>query len=91
MKHDSVRAWSLYECVSEGSLLSIEKFRLYFIFSSCLCITHIKIHKCFVYSGNQGNTVSLLFISAACFVYSGNQGNTVSLLFISAALLCLQR
>ncbi len=49
------------------------------------------MQRCFVYSGNQGNTVSLLFISAALLCYSGNQGNTVSLLFISAALLCLQR
>ncbi len=32
--------------MSEGYLLSLEKFRLYFLFSSCLCIMHINIYTC---------------------------------------------
>uniref|UniRef100_A0A672MQQ8 Immunoglobulin superfamily DCC subclass member 3 n=1 Tax=Sinocyclocheilus grahami TaxID=75366 RepID=A0A672MQQ8_SINGR len=35
---------SLYECMSEGNLLSLEKFRWYCFFSSCLCIMHMKVH-----------------------------------------------
>ncbi len=32
--------------MSEGNLLSLEKFRWYSFFSSCLCVMHIKVHKC---------------------------------------------
>ncbi len=28
-----------------GDLLSLKKFRWYFLFSSCLCIIHIKVNK----------------------------------------------
>ncbi len=31
--------------MSEGNLASLERFRWYFFFSSCLCIMHIKVHK----------------------------------------------
>ncbi len=31
--------------MSEGNLLSLEKFGWYFFFSSCLCIMHVKICK----------------------------------------------
>ncbi len=42
----NIRGWSLYECMSEGDVWSLETFRLYFLFSSCLCVMHTKVHKC---------------------------------------------
>ncbi len=42
----NIKGRSLYECLSEGNVRSLEMFRWYFLFSSCLCIMHTKVHKC---------------------------------------------
>ncbi len=42
----NIRGRSLYECLSERNVQSLETFIWYILFSSCLCIMHTKVHKC---------------------------------------------